>query len=56
MKASEKPAGSWVITCMVTGYSWEVFSRDDARKAESVALVETAQEYLARINEEAKEL
>lgn len=53
-KASEKQAGSWMVTCLVSGYVWEVFDREDARKAEEVALVETAQDYLARINEEAQ--
>ena len=52
MKASDKQAGSWVITCLATGMCWEVFSRDDAKKAEEVCLVETASEYLARINEQ----
>ncbi|UQI42729.1 hypothetical protein [Vreelandella venusta] len=53
-KASEQHAGSWMVTCLVSGYVWEVFDREDARKAEEVALVETAQDYLARINEEAR--
>lgn len=53
-KASEKNAGSWMATCLVTGYAWELFDREDARKAEEVVLVETAGDYLARINSEAE--
>lgn len=52
----DKKAGSWVCTCIITGRVWEVFSYSHAVEADktNVILVETAMEYLGRINEEIK--
>lgn len=50
-------AGSWVITCITTGFTWEVFNYEYAVAAENsnVCKVETAMDYLCRINQEIKE-
>lgn len=49
-------AGSYMITCVSTGEVWEVCKKGDAQKAHDsgLFLVETAHEYLCRINEEIK--
>lgn len=54
-KASQKNTASWVITCISTGYTWEVFDKKDAQAAEELCRVETIEDYLARINAEVKE-
>lgn len=53
----DKNAGSWVCTCISTGRVWETFSYKHAIAADktNVIMVETAMEYLCRINEEPKE-
>ena len=53
----DKNAGSWVCTCITTGRVWEVFNYKQAVEADktNVIMVETAMEYLSRINEEIKE-
>ncbi|WP_341232417.1 hypothetical protein [uncultured Methylophaga sp.] len=53
----DKNAGSWVCTCSTTGRVWEVFSHKQAVAADktNVIMVETAMDYLCRINQEAKE-
>ena len=49
--------GSWMITCLATGEVFEVFDRADANKAKESPFVkvETAAEYLGRINREIRE-
>lgn len=49
-------AGSWIITCLTSGTVWETFDKADADKAHesNAVLVETALEYLGRINKEIK--
>jgi hypothetical protein len=53
----DRNAGSWVCTCITTGRVWEVFKYNQAVAADktNVIMVETAMEYLTRINEEIKE-
>ena len=48
---------SWIATCLVTGTVWEMFDEDDKKKAEQInsVKVETAMEYLCRVNQEIKE-
>ena len=47
---------SWMITCIATGEVFEVFSANDAAMARKSTFVrvETAIEYLGRINKEIK--
>lgn len=49
-------AGSYMITCVATGETRELHSKSNAQKAHDsgLFLVETAHEYLCRINEEIK--
>jgi len=48
---------TWMITCIATGEVFEVFDSEDARKAmeSPFVKVETAAEYLGRINREIRE-
>lgn len=53
----EHHSGSWIITCRKTGKAvMETFRRDTARSInQSRYKVETAAEYLARVNQHIKE-
>jgi len=49
-------SGSWMVTCLVSGMVWEIFDKSDhdniiEPNLQSVK-VETAREYLERINED----
>lgn len=48
---------SWTITCIATGEVFEVFSAKDAEEARQSPFVkvETAMEYLGRVNREIRE-
>ena len=57
MSDINKSSGSWVCTCITTGRVWEVFSFDEAQKAEktNTIKVENIIDYLGRINREIQE-
>ena len=48
---------SWIITCISTGEVFEIFERDNYDKAKNSDLfkIETAAEYLGRINQQIKD-
>lgn len=49
---------TWMITCLATGEVFEIFDRANARKPmeSPFVKVETAMEYLGRINRDIREM